>query len=458
MTAPFNIVVLAAGRGTRMVSNLPKVLHPLAGKSLLAHVLDRARQLDPLQICVVYGYGGDAVPNAIADNHIAWALQAEQHGTGHALMQALPHLADSGVTLILYGDVPLTQLETLRELTALAAQDSLALLTIELADPTGYGRIVRDASGAVSHIVEHKDADARVRAICEINTGLMALPTHLLAGWLARLSNDNAQREYYLTDIIGMAVADGVLVRTCSPRYEWEILGVNSKVQLAELERRYQANSAQQLLEQGVTLYDPARIDVRGSLSCGRDVVIDVNCVFEGQVELADGVSVGANCVLKDVRVGPGTQIAAFSHIVEAELGADNHIGPFARIRPGSILAAQVHVGNFVEIKNSQVDVGSKINHLSYVGDSTVGKRVNVGAGTITCNYDGANKHRTVIEDDVFIGSDTQLVAPVTVGKGATIGAGSTITRDAPAGELTLSRSKQLTINGWQRPVKKPKV
>lgn len=458
MTAPFNIVVLAAGRGTRMVSNLPKVLHPLAGKPLLAHVLDRARQLDPLQICVVYGYGGDAVPNAIADTHIAWALQAEQHGTGHAVMQALPHLADSGVTLILYGDVPLTQLETLRELTALAAQDSLALLTIELADPAGYGRIVRDSAGAVSRIVEHKDADAGLRSICEINTGLMALPTHLLAGWLNRLSNDNVQREYYLTDIIGMAVADGVPVRTCSPRHEWEILGVNSKVQLAELERRYQANTAQQLLEQGVTLYDPARIDVRGSLSCGRDVVIDVNCVFEGQVELADGVSVGANCVLKDVRVGPDTQIAAFSHIVEAELGADNHIGPFARIRPGSILAAQVHVGNFVEIKNSQVDVGSKINHLSYVGDSTVGKRVNVGAGTITCNYDGANKHRTVIEDDVFIGSDTQLVAPVTVGKGATIGAGSTITRDTPAGELTLSRSKQLTINGWQRPVKKPRI
>jgi bifunctional UDP-N-acetylglucosamine pyrophosphorylase/glucosamine-1-phosphate N-acetyltransferase len=458
MTAPFNIVVLAAGRGTRMVSNLPKVLHPLAGKSLLAHVLDSARQLDPLQICVVYGYGGDAVPNAIADNTIAWALQAEQHGTGHALLQALPHLADSGVTLILYGDVPLTQLETLRELTALAAQDSLALLTIELTDPTGYGRIVRDASGAVSHIVEHKDADAGLREIREINTGLMALPTHLLAGWLRRLSNDNAQREYYLTDIIGMAVADGVPVRTCSPRHEWEILGVNSKVQLAELERRYQLNTAQQLLEHGVTLYDPARIDVRGSLVCGRDVVIDVNCVFEGQVELADGVSVGANCVLRDVRVGAGTQIAAFSHIVEAELGADNHIGPFARIRPGSVLAAQVHVGNFVEVKNSQVDVGSKINHLSYVGDSTVGKRVNVGAGTITCNYDGANKHRTVIEDDVFIGSDTQLVAPVTVSKGATIGAGSTITKDTPAGELTLSRSKQLTINGWQRPVKHPKV
>ncbi len=458
MTAPFNIVVLAAGRGTRMVSDLPKVLHPLAGKSLLAHVLDSARQLDPLQICVVYGYGGDAVPNAIADTTIAWALQAEQLGTGHALMQALPHLADSGVTLILYGDVPLTQLETLRELSALAAQDSLALLTIELADPTGYGRIVRDTHGAVSSIVEHKDADAGLREIREINTGLMALPTHLLAGWLNRLSNDNAQREYYLTDIIGMAVADGVPVRTCSPRHEWEILGVNSKLQLAELERRYQLNTAQHLLVQGVTLYDPARIDVRGSLTCGREVVIDVNCVFEGSVVLADGVQIGANCVLRDVRVGAGTQIAAFSHIVEAELGADNHIGPFARIRPGSVLAAQVHVGNFVEVKNSQVDVGSKINHLSYVGDSTVGKRVNVGAGTITCNYDGANKHRTVIEDDVFIGSDTQLVAPVTVGKGATIGAGSTITKDAPAGELTLSRSKQLTINGWQRPVKKPKV
>jgi len=458
MTAPFNIVVLAAGRGTRMASTLPKVLHPLAGKPLLAHVLDTARRLDPIQTCVVYGYGGDAVPQAIADPNIAWALQAEQHGTGHAVMQALPHLGGSGVTLILYGDVPLTTLETMRELSALAAQDSLALLTIELPDPSGYGRIVRDSSGAVARIVEHKDADADVRAIHEVNTGLMALPTQLLAGWLARLTNSNAQGEYYLTDIIGMAVADGVPVRTCSPRHEWEILGVNCKVQLAQLERLHQANVAHVLLEQGVTLLDPARLDVRGTLLCGRDVSIDVNCVFEGRVELEDGVNVGANCVLRHVRVGQGTQIAPFSHIVEATLGSHNHIGPYARIRPGTVLAADVHIGNFVEIKNSQVDDGSKINHLSYVGDSTVGKKVNIGAGTITCNYDGANKHRTVIEDDVFIGSDTQLIAPVTVARGATIGAGSTITRDAPAGELTLSRSKQLSITGWQRPVKKPKA
>lgn len=457
MAILFNIVILAAGRGTRMMSDLPKVLHPLAGRPMLAHLLDTARSLSPRQMCVVYGYGGEQVPQTLAADDVVWALQAEQQGTGHAVMQAIPHLTDAEVTLILYGDVPLTTAATMQALLAIAAQDELALLTVNLADPAGYGRIVRDEHGQVTRIVEHKDADAAIRQIQEVNTGLMAVPSKRLAAWLAQLSNDNAQAEYYLTDIIAMAVADGVTVQTCQPAALWETMGVNSKVQLAELERLHQHHIAQQLMIQGVTLLDPARIDVRGQLICGRDVSIDIGCIFEGAVTLGDNVSVGAYCVLRNVEVGAGTQIQAYSHLVDAVVGAHNHIGPYARLRPGTTLAADVHVGNFVEIKNSQIDVGSKINHLSYVGDSTVGKQVNIGAGTITCNYDGANKFRTVIEDNAFIGSDTQLVAPVTVGKGATIGAGSTITKDAPAGELTLSRSKQLTIQGWQRPVKKAK-
>lgn len=457
MITPFNIVILAAGRGARMLSDLPKVLHSLAGKPMLAHLLDTARSLDPLQICVVYGYGGEQVPQALGGSDIQWVLQAEQLGTGHAVQQAVPHLADTGVTLILYGDVPLTTAATMRALTTIAVQDQLALLTVNMADPTGYGRIVRDAAGKVIRIVEHKDADAETRAVTEVNTGLMALPTHLLAGWLARLSNVNAQGEYYLTDIIAMAVADGLGVQTCQPAQQYEILGVNSKAQLAQLERLHQLQVADALMTQGVTLLDPARIDVRGTLQCGRDVMIDVGCVFEGNVELGHNVSVGAHCVLQNVKIGADTQIAAFSHLVDATVGTDNRIGPYARLRPGTTLAADVHVGNFVEIKNSQIERGSKINHLSYVGDSTVGKQVNIGAGTITCNYDGANKHRTIIEDDVFIGSDTQLVAPVTISQGATIGAGSTITKDTPAGELTLSRNKQFTLYGWQRPVKKTK-
>ena len=454
MTMLFNIVILAAGRGTRMMSDLPKVLHPLAGRPMLAHLLEAARGLAPQQMCVVYGYGGEQVPRVMAADDVVWALQAEQHGTGHAVMQAVPYLADADVTLILYGDVPLTTAATMQTLLAIAAQDTLALLTVNLPDPTGYGRIVRNEQAQVTRIVEHKDADAATRQITEVNTGLMAVPSKRLAAWLARLSNDNAQTEYYLTDIIAMAVADGVVVQTCQPAALWETMGVNSKVQLAELERLHQHHVAQQLMVQGVTLFDPARIDVRGRLICGRDVRIDIGCIFEGEVKLGDNVSVGAHCVLRNVQIGAGTQIAPYSHLADAVVGEHNHIGPYARLRPGTILAADVHVGNFVEIKNSQVDVGSKINHLSYVGDSTVGKQVNIGAGTITCNYDGANKHRTVIEDNAFIGSDTQLIAPVTVGKGATIGAGSTITKDVPAGELTLSRSKQLTITGWQRPVK----
>ena len=454
MSASLNVVILAAGKGTRMYSDLPKVLHPLAGKALLGHVLDTARSLQPSKLCVVYGYGGNAVPNALAADDIAWALQAEQMGTGHAVKQALPHIGSDGVTLVLYGDVPLTRVDTLKRLLAHAGADKLAVLTAHFSDPTGYGRMVREG-GKVTRIVEQKDASEAERAITEINTGIIAAPTARLAKWLGSLSNSNAQGEYYLTDTIAMAVADGLEVTTAHPHHEWEVLGVNSKLQLAELERIHQRNIAHALAGAGAHIMDPARIDVRGELTCGRDVVIDVNCVFEGKVSLGDRVQVGANCVLRNVEVAEGTQIQPFTHIEQADIGAECRIGPFSRIRPGTSLASDAHIGNFVEIKNSQIDQGSKVNHLSYVGDSTVGKKVNIGAGTITCNYDGANKHRTVIGDNAFIGSDTQLVAPVAVGAGATIGAGTTLTRDAPPGELTLSRAKQVTIQGWQRPTKK---
>jgi bifunctional UDP-N-acetylglucosamine pyrophosphorylase/glucosamine-1-phosphate N-acetyltransferase len=450
------ILILAAGKGTRMRSDLPKVLHRLAGKPLLGHVVDTAQALGAAQTCVVYGFGGEAVPQAMADARLSFVLQAEQHGTGHAVKQALPRLADDSVTLVLYGDVPLTHVSTLQPLVAAAQAGRLGLLTVNLAHPDGYGRIVR-TSGRVMRIIEHKDATPTERAIQEVNTGILAVSSRQLKRWIAELKNDNAQGEYYLTDIIALAVRDGVEVETHQPAHEWEVLGVNSKAQLAELERIHQNEIAQGLLEAGVTLLDPARLDVRGSLTCGRDVTIDINCVFEGRVELADGVQVGANCVLRNVSVAAGTRIDAFTLIDDAAIGEANRLGPFSRIRPGTTLARDVHIGNFVEIKNSQIDDGSKINHLSYVGDSTLGKRVNIGAGTITCNYDGANKHRTVIEDDVFVGSDTQLVAPVTVGRGATLGAGTTLTRDAPAGELTLSRAKQLTLSGWKRPVKQKK-
>jgi bifunctional UDP-N-acetylglucosamine pyrophosphorylase/glucosamine-1-phosphate N-acetyltransferase len=383
-------------------------------------------------------------------------LQAEQHGTGHAVKQALPRLADDSVTLVLYGDVPLTRTATLQPLVAAAQTGKLGLLTVNLAHPDGYGRIVRE-NGRVVRIVEHKDAVPAERAIQEVNTGILAVTTRHLKRWISELKNDNVQGEYYLTDVIALAVRDGVAVETHQPAHEWEVLGVNSKAQLAELERIHQNEIAQGLLDAGVTLLDPARLDVRGMLACGRDVTIDVNCVFEGRVELGDGVQVGANCVLRNVTVAAGTRIDAFTLIDDAAIGEANRLGPFSRIRPGTRLARDVHVGNFVEIKNSQIDDGSKVNHLSYVGDTTMGKHVNIGAGTITCNYDGANKYRTVIEDEVFVGSDTQLVAPVTVGRGATLGAGTTLTRDAPAGELTLSRARQLTINGWKRPLKQKK-
>jgi bifunctional UDP-N-acetylglucosamine pyrophosphorylase/glucosamine-1-phosphate N-acetyltransferase len=456
MNSKLEILILAAGKGTRMRSDLPKVLHKLAGKPLLGHVVDTAHALGAVQTCVVYGFGGKAVPQAMADDKLTFVLQAEQHGTGHAVKQALPRLADDSVTLVLYGDVPLTHVTTLQPLVAAAQAGKLGLLTVTLAHPDGYGRIVRE-NGAVTRIVEHKDASPAERAIQEVNTGILAVATRHLKQWIDTLKNDNAQGEYYLTDIIALAVNDGVSVETHQPAFEWEVLGVNSKAQLAELERVHQNEIAQALLNAGVTLFDPARLDVRGPLACGRDVVIDVNCVFEGRVELGDGVQVGANCVLRNVTVAAGTRIDAFTLIDDAEIGEANRLGPFSRIRPGTTLARDVHVGNFVEIKNSQIGEGSKVNHLSYIGDTTMGKRVNIGAGTITCNYDGAYKHRTVIEDEVFVGSDTQLVAPITVGKGATLGAGTTLTKDAPAGELTLSRAKQITISGWVRPVKQKK-
>lgn len=454
-----NVVILAAGMGKRMQSALPKVLHPLAGKPLLQHVIDTARSLSPSKLCVIYGHGGAAVPEMVAglaqsgQAPIDTALQQPQLGTGHAVMQAVPQLNEDAPTLVLYGDVPLTQEASLRRLVEAAGNDKLGILTVEQGNPFGLGRIVRE-NGRIVRIVEEKDASDTERAIREINSGIMCIPTRHLKRWLAALSNNNAQGEYYLTDIVAQAVQDGVEVVSASPSAEWEVAGVNSKVQLAELERRHQLNIASALLEKGVTLMDPARIDVRGELVCGRDVVIDVGCVFEGRVELADGVTVGPNCVLVNARVAAGAAIKPFCHIEDAVVGPKSQIGPYARLRPGTELGEDVHVGNFVEIKNSQVAAHSKANHLAYIGDATVGSRVNIGAGTITCNYDGANKFRTVIEDDAFIGSDSQLVAPVTVGKGATLGAGTTLTKDAPAGKLTISRPKQLTVEGWSRPVK----
>jgi bifunctional UDP-N-acetylglucosamine pyrophosphorylase/glucosamine-1-phosphate N-acetyltransferase len=454
-----NVVILAAGMGKRMQSALPKVLHPLAGKPLLQHVIETARSLAPSKLCVIYGHGGAAVPAMVqqiaeaAQTHIDTALQQPQLGTGHAVQQAIPVLDDDAPTLVLYGDVPLTSSASLRKLVDAAGNDKLGILTVEQANPFGLGRIIRD-NGHIVRIVEEKDASEAERAIREINSGIMVVPTRHLKKWLGALSNNNAQGEYYLTDIVSQAVADGVEVVSAQPSAEWEVAGVNSKVQLAELERRHQLNIANALLEKGVTLMDPARIDVRGELICGRDVTIDVGCVFEGRVELADGVTVGPHCVLVDATIAAGAQIKPFCHIEDAIVGEKSIIGPYARLRPGTELAEDVHVGNFVEIKNSKVAAHSKANHLAYVGDADVGSRVNIGAGTITCNYDGANKFRTVIEDEAFIGSDSQLVAPVRVGKGATLGAGTTLTKDAPAGKLTISRPKQMTIEGWQRPVK----
>ena len=449
-----NVVILAAGQGKRMRSDLPKVLHRLGGRPLLAHVLDTARELGAGRICVVYGHGGEAVREALDADDLVWVRQEPQLGTGHAVLQTLTFLEAGAPTLVLYGDVPLIGAATLSRLVELAAS-GLGILTEDLEEPGGYGRIVRDEEGRVLRIVEERDASDEERALSEINTGFMVAPTSALLRWLPSLDNNNAQGEYYLTDIVGLAIGEGMPVATTQPDAAWEVLGVNSKVQLAELERLHQYRNALLLMEQGVTLLDPDRIDVRGELDCGHDVTIDVNCVFEGRVVLGDGVEVGAHCMLKNAVVGAGTRIAPFSHIEDAEAGSGCVIGPYARLRLGTKLGADVHIGNFVEVKNSTVADRSKANHLAYVGDATIGRNVNVGAGTITCNYDGANKHRTVIEDDVFIGSDTQLVAPVTVGRGATLGAGTTLTEDAPPDKLTISRVKQTTVPGWKRPLKK---
>jgi len=453
-----NVVILAAGLGKRMKSDLPKVLHTLAGRPMLSHVLECALQLDPARITVVVGHGAERVRAAYEGQpDLSFAVQQPQQGTGHAVQQAVPQLLEGDaddVTLVLYGDVPLVQPDTLKRLLAARGQ-GVAVLTEILDDATGYGRIVRDASGKVLRIVEHKDADAAELAIREVNTGMLAAPTARLKDWLSRIDNHNAQGEYYLTDIIGLAVADGVPVQAAHPAAAWETLGVNSRAQQVQLERAWQREQARRQLEAGVTLADSERFDVRGSLICGRDVFIDVGCVFEGLVELGDGVHVGPYSVLRNMTIAAGTRIEAYSHLDDARVGRDARIGPYARLRPGTTLADGVHVGNFVEVKNSVVGKDSKANHLAYVGDADVGARVNVGAGTITCNYDGANKWRTIIEDDVFIGSDSQLVAPVRVGRGATLGAGTTLTRDAPPDQLTVSRARQSSIEGWKRPVKK---
>ena len=450
-----NIVILAAGTGKRMRSALPKVLHPLAGRPLLSHVIATARALQPSRLVVVVGHGAERVQADVAAPDVQFAVQAEQLGTGHAVRQALPLLDPAQPTLVLYGDVPLTRVSTLERLADAAREGRYGILTVTLDDPTGYGRIVRDPAGFVTRIVEQKDATPDELKIAEVNTGIVVAPTAQLAMWLGALTNDNAQGEYYLTDVVELAIEAGFEVVTTQPDADWETLGVNSKAQLAELERIHQRNVADALLADGVTLADPARLDVRGTLACGRDVTIDVNCVFEGNVMLADNVSIGPNCVIRNASIGAGTRIDAFTHIDGAELGAQTVIGPYARLRPGAQLADEAHVGNFVEVKNAVIGHGSKANHLSYIGDADIGARVNIGAGTITCNYDGANKFRTVIEDDVFVGSDTQLVAPVRIGRGVTIAAGTTIWKDVPDGLLALNEKTQTAKSGYVRPVKK---
>lgn len=450
-----NIVILAAGMGKRMRSRLPKVLQPLADKPMLEHVIEKARLLgSDNRLIVVVGHGAEAVKSYFAQaSDLIFALQAEQLGTGHALLQALPYCDLEKPTLVLLGDVPLIRPQTLQDLVN-AAGDHVGLLTVCLDNPKGYGRIVR-RDGEVCAIVEEKDATPQERLISEVNTGIMVLPTRHLERWLNELGNQNAQGEYYLTDVIARAVSEGVPVKTARSTSATEVEGVNNKVQLAELERAFQKENALRLMNDGVTVIDPERIDVRGELVCGKDVTIDVGCIFSGRVVLGDGVKIGAYCVLKDVEIGAGTQVLPFCHFDGAQVGQDARLGPYSRLRPGTSLADQTHIGNFVEIKKSVVGLGSKVNHLSYIGDTDMGARVNIGAGTITCNYDGVNKFRTTIMDDAFIGSDTQLVAPVTVGKGATLGAGTTLTKDAPDGELTLARARQTTIKGWKRPTKK---
>jgi len=453
---PLHVVILAAGQGKRMRSALPKVLHRIAGRPLLAHVIDAARALKPERIYVVYGHGGAEVRGAFAGVGVDWVEQARRLGTGHALMQALPKIPRTATVLVLNGDVPLVRSDTLRKLVR-AARKGIAIATSDLSDPSGYGRVVRDAKGSVQRVVEQKDAKRAELAIREWYAGFLAGNASRLAGWLAKIANRNAQKEYYLTDIIGIAAAAGAPVSAVKAIDRMEVAGVNSREELAVLERAYQNGQARKLLAEGVALADLWRVDVRGELACGEEVSIDVNCVFEGQVRLGDRVSIGPNCVLRNVTIAADTQILAFSLLEDADVGAGCRIGPYARLRPGAKLAEDVHIGNFVEVKASRIGAGSKANHLSYIGDAEVGSRVNIGAGTITCNYDGAAKHRTIIEDGSFIGSDATLVAPVRIAKGSYIGAGSTISKDTPAGQLTVARARQVSIRRWSPPRKKPK-
>ena len=450
------VVILAAGKGKRMKSSVPKVLHPLAHKPLVQHVIDTARTLEPSQIVVVFGHGGDQVREVVTDADLSWAEQAEQLGTGHAVQQAMPHIKEADRVLVLYGDVPLTSAETLRELLEQAGDD-MGLLTINLDDPSGYGRIIRDDKGAVERIVEQKDANADELAIQEVNTGIMVFPGDKLSGWLNGLSNNNAQGEYYLTDLLAMAVNDGVSIAVTQPEHQFEADGVNNKLQLAKLERAYQRLQADRLMTEGLLLRDPNRFDLRGTLTHGTDCEIDINVIIEGNVTLGNNVKIGANVLLRNVSIGDNTVVVENCIFDDATVGADCTIGPFSRLRPGADLTGGAHIGNFVEIKKSVVGLGSKVNHLTYIGDSQIGAGVNIGAGTITCNYDGANKHTTVIGDNAFIGSNSALVAPVTIGKGATIGAGSVIRKDTPDDKLTLSGGKQVTISNWERPKKQPK-
>ncbi|WP_367373556.1 bifunctional UDP-N-acetylglucosamine diphosphorylase/glucosamine-1-phosphate N-acetyltransferase GlmU [Pseudomonas lini] len=447
------IVILAAGQGTRMRSALPKVLHPVAGNSMLGHVIHSARQLDPQRIHVVIGHGAEAVRERLAADDLNFVLQDQQLGTGHAVAQAVPFI-ESDTVLILYGDVPLIEVETLQRLLKLAAPQQLGLLTVELDDPTGYGRIVRDAAGKVTAIVEQKDANEAERAITEGNTGILAVPFERLGDWMSRLSNNNAQGEYYLTDVIAMAVSDGLVVATEHPHDTMEVQGANDRKQLAELERHYQLRAARRLMAQGVTLRDPARFDVRGEITVGRDVLIDINVILEGKVVIEDDVVIGPNCVIKDSTLRKGVVIKANSHIEGAILGEGSDAGPFARLRPGTVLEARAHVGNFVELKNAHLGEGAKAGHLTYLGDAEIGARTNIGAGTITCNYDGANKWKTVLGEDVFIGSNNSLVAPVDISAGATTAAGSTITQNVDKAQLAVGRARQKNIDGWKRPEK----
>ncbi|MCD6026379.1 MAG: glmU [Solimicrobium sp.] len=452
-----NIVILAAGMGKRMHSDLPKVLHKLAGKPLVSYVIATARELLSDKLCVVYGHGGEQVPTQLAAPDIQFIKQEFQLGTGHAVQQALPFLNEALPTLILFGDVPLFKLSSLQKIIAAAGREKLGIITFNAMDMVGYGHIVREngkPDGNILAIVEHKDATAEQRAISEVNTGIMVAPTIKLKQWLSALSNNNAQNEYYLTEVIAKAVEDNVEIIATQSEF-WETIGVNNKKDLTELERFYQRNLGEALLEKGVTLIDSRRIDIRGNLQCGRDVIIDIDCIFEGDVTLEDGVRIDAHCIIKNAHIAKNSHIKPFCHIEESTVGAASEIGPYARLRPGTELSEEVHIGNFVEVKKSKMGAHSKANHLAYIGDTIIGKRVNMGAGTITCNYDGINKFQTIIEDDAFIGSDSQLIAPVTVGRGATLGAGTTLSKDAPAGQLTVSRVKQVSIADWARPIKK---